>query len=154
MEQSSVWKTGTNMNRKSSPFDGIEIGFLELDSTCCPQLFCEGRELGLNWKNDGENHFSAGLDFGILNLEIIPSANGIRIESSLEMNGTLPEKVIFTPLQIPKIKLGHVFFCGEKMGRSAAAQFPVKEPRYFEGRHCCALTREGETIIASTSLAL
>jgi len=140
-------------NQKTSPFDGIKIGYLELDSTCCPQLFCEGRELGLNWKNDGENHFSAGLDFGILNLEIIPSANGIRIESSLEMNGTLPEKVIFTPLQIPKIKLGHVFFCGEKMGRSAAAQFPVKEPRYFEGRHCCALTREGETIIASTPLA-
>ena len=61
-------------NQKTSPFDGIKIGYLELDSTCCPQLFCEGRELGLNWKTNGENHFSAELDFGILNLEIIPSA--------------------------------------------------------------------------------
>ena len=140
-------------NQKTSPFDGIKIGYLELDSTCCPQLFCEGRELGLNWKTNGENHFSAELDFGILNLEIIPSADGIRIVSSLEMNGTLPENVIFTPLQIPKIKLGHVFFCGEKMGRSAAVQIPVKEPRSFEGRHCCALTCEAETVVASTPLA-
>ena len=140
-------------HKKSSPFDGIRIGCLKLDNTCRPALSCDGQKLELNWKNDGEKHFSADLDFGVLKLEIIPSADGIRIGSSLELTGTLPEKVIFTPLQIPRIELTHVFFCGEKMGRSANSQFPVKESRSFEGRCYCALTHGAETVVASTPLA-
>ena len=69
-------------NNKTSPFAGIKIGWLELDTACRPEISCDGKKLDPIWKKDAENRFSAELDFGILNLEIISSPDGIRICSS------------------------------------------------------------------------
>ena len=140
-------------NNKTSPFAGIKIGWLELDTACRPEISCDGKKLDPIWKKDAENRFSAELDFGILNLEIISSPDGIRICSSLDLSGTLPECVVFTPLLIPECKADHVFFCGEKMGRCLTAEFPVKESRTLEGRYYSALSRGGETVIMTAPLA-
>ena len=140
-------------NKKTSPFDGIRIGWLELGPACGSEIYADGKKLELNWTKTADNRFSAELDFGVLNLEIIQLADGIRICSSLDLTGTLPESVIFTPLLIGECEPGHVFFCGEKMGRCLTAEFPVKQPRTLEGRYYSALSRGGETVIAATPLA-
>ena len=141
------------LENSSSPFAGLRIGWLALDSTCRSEICVDGQTAELAWWKCGENRFTAELPFGALNLEVIPLADGLRICSSLEMNGTLPEKVVFTPLLIPECQPNHVFFCGEKMGRCAAAEYPVKEPRAFCGRHYSALTRQGATVMMTTPLA-
>ena len=145
------WKMKTN--KKSSLFEGIRIGWIELGPACGSEIFADGKKLELNWKKTAEKRFSAELDFGILNLEIIPFADGIRICSSLDLTGTLPESVIFTPLLIPRCEADHAFFCGEKMGRCLTAELPLKQPRSFTGRYYSALTRGGETVIMTTPLA-
>ena len=112
------------MKKQNSPFDGIRIGWLELGPACGSEICSDGKKLALNWTKTADNRFSAELDFGVLNLEIIQLADGIRICSSLNLTGTLPESVIFTPLLIGECEPGHVFFCGEKMGRCQTAEFP------------------------------
>lgn len=60
------------------------------------------KKIYLDWKKIADNRFSAEIDFGILNLEIIRITNGIQIGSSLDLKAKLPENVIFTPLLIPE----------------------------------------------------
>jgi len=136
----------------SSPFAGVKIGWLELDSACRSEILFDGQKLELVWTKRGENRFTADLPFGVLNLELEPFTDGLRICSSLDMSGTLPENVSFTPLLIPQCEANHAFFCGEKMGRSVVAAFPVGESRPFNGRHYCALTRNGATVMMTTPL--
>ena len=135
-----------------SLFENVKIGWLDL-ANAQTGISVDGKKLDPVWKNNGENQYSAELDFGTLNLNIVSFSNGIRIESSLDLSGTLPEKVMFTPLLLPETEVDHVFFCGEKMGRSANAEFPVKESRSFEGRYYSALTRNHQTVIMTAPLA-
>jgi len=135
-----------------SIFDGIEIGWLKLGKSCCSQIAADGKQMELFWKSFGNNSFSAKLDFGTLNLKIIPFSEGIRICSSLDVEGVLPESVIFTPLLIPECCAEHLIFCGEKMGRSLSAEFPLDKNRTFEGRYYSALSRAGSTVIMTTPL--
>ena len=133
-------------------FENVKIGWLDL-ANAQTEISVDGKKLDPVWKNNGENQYSAKLDFGTLNLNIVSFSNGIRIESSLELSGTLPEKVVFTPLLVSETEADHVFFCGEKMGRSANAELPVTESRSFEGRYYSALTRNHQTVIMTAPLA-
>ena len=135
-----------------SPFENVTIGWLDL-TNAQTEISVDDKKLDLFWKNSGENQYSAKLDFGTLNLSIVSFFNGIRIESSLDLTGTLPENVAFTPLLIPETEASHVFFCGEKMGRCSNAELPVKESRSFIGRYYSALTRNHETVIMTAPLA-
>ena len=137
---------------KKSLFENVKIGWLDL-ADAQTEISIDGKKLVPVWKNSGDDQYSAKLDFGTLNLSIASFSNGIRIESSLDLTGALPENVEFTPLLIPETKVEHVFFCGEKMGRSSNAELPVKESRSFTGRYYSALTRDHETVIMTTPLA-
>ena len=72
-----------------SIFDGIEIGWLKLGKSCCSQIAADGKQMELFWKSFGNNSFSAKLDFGTLNLKIIPFSEGIRICSSLDVEAPI-----------------------------------------------------------------
>ncbi len=134
------------------PCNGIEIGWLKLNSTCQPELFVEGKKIELIWKDCGEKHFSATVDFGVLNIHLEPFLNGIKIHSSIDLTGSLPECVIFSPFVIPKCEIDHAFFCGEKMGRCLTAEFPVNTERSFEGRYYSALSCGKSTVMMTTPL--
>ena len=140
------------MKEQNSPFAGLRIGWLDLGAAGSSEIYSDGKKLELNWKEIADDRFSAELEFGVLNLEIVRFANGIRIGSSLDLTGKLPEKVIFTPLLITECNPDHAYFCGEKMGRTLTAELPLAEPRGFEGRHASALTRGGETVIMTSPL--
>ena len=86
------------MKKESSLFAGLQAGWLELTADCRAEIVCDGKKLDLVWENSGKDRFSAELPFGILTLEIVSMSDGLRIGSSLELTGTLPENVIFTPL--------------------------------------------------------
>ena len=141
-----------DMKNSKSLFEGLEIGWLRLDSSCRTRISVDGTELDLNWECKEENCFSARLEFGFLNLKIIPFANGIRIHTSLELQGTLPESVIFTPLMIPECRADHLIFCGEKMGRTVSAELSGMENRSFEGRYYSALSCAGASVMMTTPL--
>ena len=140
------------MKTLQSPFEGSKIGWLKLDAASRPRISVNGKLMELVWEKDEENHFTAELDFGKLNLKIVPLPNGIRIESSIDLTGTLPENVIFTPLLVPECLADHTFFCGEKMGRCRSAKFPLPEQCVFEGRHYSAVTHNGVTIMMTSPL--
>lgn len=140
------------MKNTQSLFDRIEIGWLKLDNFCRPRISADGKQIELLWKNCGDNCFTAKLDFGMLNLKIILFSTGIRIYSSLDVEGKLPESVVFTPLMIPECCAEHLIFCGEKMGRSISVEFPSAENRTFEGRYFSALSYAGSTVIMTTPL--
>ena len=140
------------MREQNSLYAGLRIGWLDLGAAGSSGIYADGKKLELNWKKIAADRFSAELEFGVLNLEIVRFANGIRIGSSLDLTGKLPEKVIFTPLLIPECEPDHVYFCGEKMGRTLTAKLPLAEPRNFEGRHASALTRGGKTVIMTSPL--
>ena len=141
-----------NRQRGKGPYEGIKIGWLELDGSCRPEIAADGVVQETEWIECGGNRFEAKLAFGTLSLEIVPLANGIRIESALELTGPLPELVVFTPLRVPECGMDHVFFCGERMGRCLTAEFPLAAPKPFHGRYFCALTRAGQTVLATTPL--
>ncbi|MBE6371900.1 MAG: alpha-galactosidase [Lentisphaerae bacterium] len=140
------------MKERNSLYAGLRIGWLDLDAAASSEIYADGKKLELSWKKISADRFSAELEFGVLNVEIVRFASGIRIVSSLDLTGKLPEKVIFTPLVIPECEPDHVYFCGEKMGRTLTAKLPLAEPRGFEGRHASALTRGGETVIMTSPL--
>ena len=140
------------MKEQNSPFAGIRIGWLDLGTAGNSEIYSDEKKLELNWKKIAENRFSAELEFGVLNLEIVRFTNGIRIGSWLDLTGKLPENVIFTPLLVPECEPDHAYFCGEKMGRTLTAELPLAEPRVFLGRHASALTRGGETVIMTSPL--
>ena len=139
-------------DRTPSPFEGLEIGWLKLDPSCRPELCVDGKQSEPDWTARGGGRFSAEVEFGTLNMEIVPLPDGIRVESSLDRKGPLPEQVTFTLLRIPECHPDHAFFCGERMGRCLTAEFPLEEPRAFRGRHYSALTRHGSTVMMTTPL--
>ena len=120
------------MKEQNSLYAGLRIGWLDLGAAGSSEIYADGKKLELNWKKIEDDRFSAELDFGVLNLKIVQLADGIRIGSSLDLTGKLPEKVIFTPLLIPECEPDHVYFCGEKMGRTLTAKLPLAGPRSFE----------------------
>jgi hypothetical protein len=140
------------MKEQNTPFAGIIINWLDLGLACRSEICFDGKKIDLDWKNTAANRFTAEIDFGILNLEIIHIANGIQIGSSLDLKEKLPKNVIFTPLLIPECEPNHVYFCGEKMGRTLTAELPLTQPRLFEGRHVSALTHDGKSVIMTSPL--
>ncbi|MBQ9336101.1 MAG: alpha-galactosidase, partial [Lentisphaeria bacterium] len=134
------------------PFENVKIGWLDF-ANAQTEISADEKKLVPVWEKRGDDQYSAKLDFGTLNLRIVSFSNGIRIESSLDLTGALPENVVFTPLLIPETEADHVFFCGEKMGRCSNAELPVKEARSFNGRYYSALTRDHETVILTAPLA-
>ena len=135
----------------SEVFARLKCGWLDLTGVVSEVRDGESRRR-LRWREQGEGRYRADDPAGVFHLEIETLADGFRIRSAAEFAGPCPEELIFSPLVFPAVSVDHAFFCGEKMGRCLAAEFPTAVSRSFFGRYCAALSRGGETVLMTTPL--
>ena len=136
---------------KINPFAGMKAGWLSLEGAVS-EINADGILRRLFWENDGKGAFKAEDELAVFVMQIEKSACTFKIKTGAQWKKSVPEHFIFTPLTFPALKVDHTFFCGERMGRAAAAVYPVAESCEFQARHYSALTSSKETVIMSTPL--
>ena len=142
-----------NVQKKISPFQGMCPPDPEWGKNTSSFLTVDGTELELLWEKAGDGMFKSSTPYGMFFLELHPFTGGMKITSCWERNNRIsPERVCFSPLVFWNCKTDHAFFCGEKMGRCLAEEFPLARECSFEGRYYSTLTRNGVSFLLTTPL--
>lgn len=136
---------------KFDPFAGLRAGWLELEGAVS-ELCADGVSRRLFWEVQTDGSFAADDELALFTLVVEKLSSGVRIKTSAQWKKNMPEHFTFTPVTFPAFNVDHAFFCGERMGRAQAAQFPVAECKLFQGRHYAALSRGKETVLMSSPL--
>ena len=136
---------------KCNPFAGLKAGWLDL-SGVVSEIKGDDMYRRLAWEPCADGSFKADDELAVFTLALEKSASKVKIKTSARWKKSIPEHFTFTPVTFPAFEIAHSFFCGERMGRSTVAAYPVSESRTFQGRHYTALTRDKETVIMTTPL--
>ena len=136
---------------KCNPFAGLKAGWLDL-SGAVSEIRAGERVSSLAWQPGENGIFRADDELACFEMQLEKSVSQVTVKITARWKKAIPEHLVFTPAAFPALTPDHSFFCGERMGRAAAACYPVAQSRDFQGRHYTALTCGKETVLMTTPL--